>query len=88
MTTLRQRECKQKSQVRHLPLDAPDPASVLALVGAPEGAEVVAYCHSGSRSALAVSVLASAGYAARNYVGSWHAWSRDPDLPAATGPTD
>ena len=50
----------------------------------PPGAEVIAYCHSGSRSALAVQVLAAAGYAARNYVGSWHEWSRDPALPAAT----
>jgi thiosulfate/3-mercaptopyruvate sulfurtransferase len=68
-------------------LDASGPAAVRELVGAPEGAEVIAYCHSGSRSALAVSVLAAAGYAARNYVGSWHAWSRDPDLPAESGPT-
>jgi thiosulfate/3-mercaptopyruvate sulfurtransferase len=68
-------------------LDASGPAAVRELVGAPEGAEVIAYCHSGSRSALAVSVLAAAGYAARNYVGSWHAWSRVPDLPAESGPT-
>ena len=68
-------------------LDASGPAAVRELVGAPEGAEVIAYCHSGSRSALAVSVLAAAGYAARNYVGSWHVWSRDPDLPAESGPT-
>jgi 3-mercaptopyruvate sulfurtransferase SseA len=26
-------------------------------------------------------VLRGAGYRARNYVGSWHEWSRDPDLP-------
>ncbi len=55
-----------------------------ALVGLPEGSEVVAYCHSGSRSAFAVEVLRDAGYEARNYVGSWHEWSRDPSLPAAT----
>jgi thiosulfate/3-mercaptopyruvate sulfurtransferase len=61
--------------------------AVQALVGEPAGAEVIAYCHSGSRSALAVQVLAAAGYAARNYVGSWHEWSRDPSLPAETGPT-
>ncbi len=66
-------------------LDAADASTVRELVGAPDGAEVVAYCHSGSRSALAVGVLAAAGYAARNYVGSWHAWSRDPELPAETG---
>ncbi len=68
-------------------LGAGDTASVRALVGEPEGAEVIAYCHSGSRSGLAVQVLAAAGYAARNYVGSWHEWSRDPELPAETGPT-
>jgi thiosulfate/3-mercaptopyruvate sulfurtransferase len=68
-------------------LGAGDTASVQALVGEPAGAEVIAYCHSGSRSGLAVQVLAAAGYAARNYVGSWHEWSRDPQLPAEAGPT-
>jgi len=68
-------------------LGAGDATAVQALVGAPAGAEVIAYCHSGSRSALAVQVLAAAGYTARNYVGSWHEWSRDPALPAETGPT-
>ena len=48
---------------------------------APEGAEVIAYCHSGSRSALATLALRSAGYDARNYAGSWHEWSRHPELP-------
>jgi 3-mercaptopyruvate sulfurtransferase SseA len=48
-------------------------------------AEVVAYCHSGGRSALAVSVLRSAGLTARNYEASWHAWSRRDDLPSETG---
>jgi thiosulfate/3-mercaptopyruvate sulfurtransferase len=51
------------------------------LVGEPEGAEIVAYCHSGSRSALATLALRSAGYDARNYAGSWHEWSRYPELP-------
>lgn len=45
------------------------------------GAEVVAYCHGGSRSAMAVQILRSLGYDARNYVGSWHEWSRHDDLP-------
>jgi thiosulfate/3-mercaptopyruvate sulfurtransferase len=45
-------------------------------LGLPEGAEIVAYCHSGARSALAVEVLRDAGYDARNYPGSWHEWSR------------
>ncbi|HKT43948.1 MAG TPA: rhodanese-like domain-containing protein [Gaiellaceae bacterium] len=57
------------------------PERIRALVGAPEGAEIVAYCHSGSRSALATLALRSAGYDARNYAGSWHEWSRHTDLP-------
>jgi thiosulfate/3-mercaptopyruvate sulfurtransferase len=51
------------------------------LVGLPQGTEVVAYCHSGSRSALATLALRAAGYAARNYAGSWHEWSRHDELP-------
>jgi len=42
----------------------------------------VAYCHSGSRSALAALALRAAGYDARNYPGSWHEWSRHEELPA------
>jgi len=57
------------------------PDQVRELAGLPEGAEVVAYCHSGSRSALAALALRSAGYEARNYPGSWHEWSRHDDLP-------
>ena len=57
------------------------PERIRELVGLPEGAEVVAYCHSGSRSALATLALRSAGYDARNYAGSWHEWSRYPELP-------
>ena len=66
-------------------LEATGVDAVRELVGAPAGAEVIAYCHSGSRSALAAQILAAAGYAARNYPGSWHEWSRDPTLPAAVG---
>ncbi len=53
---------------------------IRSLVGDAE--EIVAYCHSGSRSALATLALRSAGYNARNYAGSWHEWSRHPELPA------
>jgi len=60
----------------------PKPAEeIQALVGAPTDTEVIAYCHSGSRSGLAVVALRAAGYTARNYVGSWHEWSRHADLP-------
>jgi thiosulfate/3-mercaptopyruvate sulfurtransferase len=57
------------------------PEHIRALVGLPEGSEVVAYCHSGSRSAIATLALRSAGYDARNYPGSWHEWSRHDELP-------
>lgn len=61
------------------------PEQVREVIGLPAGAEIVAYCHSGSRSAIVATVLRSAGYNARNYVGSWHEWSRRDDLPAETG---
>jgi thiosulfate/3-mercaptopyruvate sulfurtransferase len=61
------------------------PDSVRERLPVPSNAEVVAYCHSGGRSALAVSLLRAAGLAARNYEGSWHAWSRRDDLPAESG---
>jgi thiosulfate/3-mercaptopyruvate sulfurtransferase len=71
---------------RNLPLDAllecRSADGVRALVGLPEGTEIVAYCHSGQRSGFAVHVLRGAGYNARNYLGSWHEWSRDRSLPA------
>jgi thiosulfate/3-mercaptopyruvate sulfurtransferase len=57
-------ECRSANEVR-------------GVVGLPEGTEVVAYCHVGSRSRFAAEVLQGAGYRARNYVGSWHEWSRE-----------
>ncbi len=70
---------------RHIDLQVltllPDGETIREYVGAPEGAEVVAYCHSGGRSSLAIRLLASAGYRARNYPGSWHEWSASPELP-------
>jgi thiosulfate/3-mercaptopyruvate sulfurtransferase len=54
-------------------------------LGPADDVELVAYCHSGSRSELATEILRAAGYRASNYRGSWHAWSRDESLPAETG---
>jgi thiosulfate/3-mercaptopyruvate sulfurtransferase len=47
--------------------------------------EIVAYCHSGSRSATATLALRAAGFKARNYAGSWHEWSRHDELPFERG---
>jgi thiosulfate/3-mercaptopyruvate sulfurtransferase len=70
-------------------LDAPGrpraAAETHALIGLPEGSEIVTYCHSGSRSAVAALALRAAGYRARNYAGSWHEWSRHPELPLERG---
>ena len=55
------------------------PEELRQLVGLPPGTELVVYCHSGSRSAVAAQLLTEAGYEARNYPGSWHEWSGRPD---------
>jgi thiosulfate/3-mercaptopyruvate sulfurtransferase len=57
-------------------LECRSAGDVRALVGLAEGVEIIAYCHSGSRSGFAAQVLRGAGYEARNYAGSWHEWSR------------
>ena len=54
---------------------------VRSAVDLADGADIVTYCHSGSRSARATLALRAAGYRARNYAGSWHEWSRHPELP-------
>ncbi len=59
-----------------------DPGQIESTLAIEAGSEVVAYCHSGSRSAIATQMLRALGYDARNYVGSWHEWSRHDDLPS------
>ena len=61
------------------------PEQIRERLGPPEALELVAYCHSGSRSELAAEILRSLGYRASNYRGSWHEWSRDDSLPAEVG---
>jgi thiosulfate/3-mercaptopyruvate sulfurtransferase len=62
-------------------LEAP---AIRERLGIEPGGEVVVYCHSGSRSAIAAQLLRGLGYDARNYVGSWHEWSRHDELPLET----
>ncbi len=61
-----------------------EPAQIETELSVDPGMEIVAYCHSGSRSAVATQILRSLGYDARNYVGSWHEWSRHDELPLET----
>ena len=61
------------------------PEQIRERLGPPEALELVAYCHSGSRSELAAEILRSLGYRAANYRGSWHEWSRHESLPADVG---
>ena len=56
---------------------------VAARLGVEPGAEIVVYCHSGSRSAHAAMILQALGFEGRNYAGSWHEWSQT-DLPIET----
>lgn len=52
-------------------------------IGLSDSDEIIVYCHSGVRSALAALALRSAGFErVRNYLGSWHEWSHR-GLPAA-----
>lgn len=55
-------------------------------LGARKTSKVVAYCGSGINACQAVFALTLAGFEhVTLYEGSWSDWSRDADLPAATG---
>jgi thiosulfate/3-mercaptopyruvate sulfurtransferase len=48
--------------------------------------EIIVYCHRGARAANAYLALKELGYPrVRNFIGSWHEWSRRSDLPADSG---
>jgi thiosulfate/3-mercaptopyruvate sulfurtransferase len=56
-----------------------DTRGLLEERGVDTAKQIVAYCHSGSRSELAAALLRTAGLDAVNYPGSWHEWSRRPE---------
>ncbi len=58
------------------PHDAEEIRRLVTERGGDADRPIVAYCHSGQRSAFAVSALRAAGLDAVNYEGSWHEWSR------------
>ena len=58
------------------PLGSKKMRALLEERGADLHRPIVAYCHSGQRSAFAVTALRAAGFDAENYDGSWHEWSR------------
>jgi thiosulfate/3-mercaptopyruvate sulfurtransferase len=57
-----------------------------AAVGADSSRAVGVYCGAGVSAAHDVLALASLGIRAPMYVGSWSAWSADPDRPVERGP--
>lgn len=54
--------------------------------GADGAKPVGVYCGSGNAAAFELAGMYAAGLEAPLYVGSWSAWSADPDRPVAQGP--
>lgn len=54
-------------------------------LGIGEADTVIAYCRSGARSSVEYFVAGYLGFEVRLYSGSFADWSRQPDLPVATG---
>jgi len=59
---------------------------LLADAGITPEKEIIVYCHRGARAANTFLALRELGFPrVRNFIGSWHEWSRRPDLPADCG---
>ena len=62
------------------PLGREEASALLLERGVDPDADIVCYCHSGSRSQMAVAALRAAGFErVDNYDGSWHEWARRED---------
>jgi thiosulfate/3-mercaptopyruvate sulfurtransferase len=66
-----------------------DPADLrthFGALGAGDASSIICYCGSGVSACADVLALERAGFGpARLFVGSWSAWSSDPDRPVETG---
>ena len=66
--------------------DGEEARRLLADAGVTPDKEIIVYCHRGARAANTYLALKDLGYPrVRNFIGSWHEWSRRPDLPADSG---
>ena len=66
--------------------DGEQAARLLAEAGVTPDKEIIVYCHRGARAANTYLALKDLGYPrVRNFIGSWHEWSRRSDLPADSG---
>ena len=67
-------------------LDGEETRRLLAQAGITPEKEIIVYCHRGARAANTFLHLKELGYPrVRNFIGSWHEWSRRPDPPADSG---
>ena len=60
--------------------------AMYAAIGADGAQPVGVYCGSGNAASFELAGMYAAGIEAPLYVGSWSAWSADPDRPVAQGP--
>ena len=63
-----------------------DLKSMFRDLGADGAQPVGVYCGSGNAASFELVGMYAAGLEAPLYVGSWSAWSADPDRPVAQGP--
>lgn len=59
--------------------------ALYAAAGMAEGKTAVSYCHIGQQASLVWLMARTLGYDAKMYDGSMHEWTRDPEMPVATG---